>query len=555
MNISVTHEPRLTITPLGGQGEIGLNCQMWSTQKGVVLVDCGLMFPDDLQLGVDVVIPPLDPILEQRDRLLGVVITHGHEDHIGALPWLATVVNGLHIYGSALTLAFIEHKLRERGLLHRVELITVTPKSAITLGDLTFHFFPVSHSIPQGYALAVETPVGRVIHTGDFKLDNTASENMGTNLEQFREFAGKDGVRLLLSDSTNVEVAGHSRPEGVVRETLRDIFAAAEGRVLITLFSSHIERIQSVFEIAREFDRSVVISGRSLSNNIERAQEYGYLKNPPQLYTDQAVPDLTPERLVILATGSQGEPLSALARITTGEHRNLSIQKGDTVIMSSRAIPGNAPAVNRLINQMYKLGARVFHEGVHVTGHAHREELRAMLNAARPRLFVPVHGEFRHMVRHRELAYECGVPSGKALILEDGQPLTLLPENFRLEEKIPAESLLVDGKGVGDVGALVLRERQLLGAAGVVVTSMVLDAHTGELLHGPEMISRGFVFTRRFDHILEDAKCLVLDQLEDRPEDDDLAKLADRIRSSLRGFFRKVMGRDPVVLPIITEIE
>ncbi len=545
----------MTITPLGGLGEIGLNCQMWDSPKGMVLVDCGLMFPDDLQLGVDVVIPPLDPILEQRDRLLGVVITHGHEDHIGALPWLASVVNGLKIYGSPLTLAFIEHKLRERGLMHRVELNTVTPKSVVTLGDFVFRFLPVSHSIPQGYALAVETPVGRILHTGDFKLDNNAPEGMGTRLESFRDFAGKDGVRLLLSDSTNVEVAGHSRPEGVVKEALREIFAAAEGRIVITLFSSHIERIQSVFEIAREFDRAVVISGRSLVNNIERAKDYGYLKNPPQVYTDQAVPELAPERLVILATGSQGEPLSALARITTGEHRQLSIQEGDTVIMSSRAIPGNAPAVNRLINQMYRLGARVFHEGVHATGHAHREELRSMLNAARPQMFVPVHGEFRHMVRHRDLARECGVAAENALILEDGQPLTLFKDGFRLEEKIPAESLLVDGKGVGDVGALVLRERQLLGGAGVVVASIVLDAHTGALLRGPEMISRGFVFTRRFDHILEDAKCLVLDQLENRPENDDATKLGDRIRSSLRGFFRKVMGRDPVVLPVITEID
>ena len=550
------HEPHLTITPLGGLGEIGLNCQLWTTPKGTVLVDCGLMFPDDLQLGVDVVIPPLDPILELRDSLLGVVITHGHEDHIGALPWLAAMMeeSRLKVYGSALTLAFVEHKLRERSLLDRVELITVSPKSDVVLGDLTFRFLPVSHSIPQGYALAVETPVGRVIHTGDFKLDTTASDGTGTNLDLFRQFAGKNGVRLLLSDSTNVEVAGHSRPEGVVKESLRDIFAAAEGRVVITLFSSHIERIQSVCEIAREFDRSVVISGRSLANNIERAKDFGYLRHAPPMYTDQAIPDLPPERLVILATGSQGEPLSALARITSGDHRHLSIQEGDTVIMSSRAIPGNAPAVNRLINQMYRLGARVFHEGVHATGHAHREELRAMLNAARPELFVPVHGEFRHMVRHRDLARECGVRDENALILEDGQPLTLLPKGFRLEEKIPAESLLVDGKGVGDVGASVLRERQLLGDAGVVVASLILD-RDGGLIHGPDIISRGFIFTQQFDHILEDAKDVVLEQLENRSAQDDITRLGERLRSVLRGFFRKTMGRDPIVLPIISQLD
>ena len=547
-------DPFLTITPLGGLGEIGLNCQMWDSPAGMVLVDCGLMFPDDLQLGVDVVIPPLDPILERKERLLGVVLTHGHEDHIGAVPWLVSFIKGLTLYGSPFTLALVEHKLRERGLMDRAELVRVTPRDDIELGDLRFRFLPVSHSIPQGYALAVDSPVGRVIHTGDFKLDNRAIDGRGTNLEQFREFAGKDGARLLLSDSTNVEVAGHSRPEGVVREALRDIFAAAEGRVVITLFSSHIERIQSVFEMAREFDRVVVISGRSLFNNIERAREHGLLQHPPQLYADQAVPDLPPSKVIILATGSQGEPLSALARITMGEHRYLSIQEGDTVIMSSRAIPGNAQAVNRLINQMYKLGARVMHEGVHATGHGHREELRAMLTAVRPDVFVPIHGEFRHMARHRELARECGVAPEHSLMLEDGQPLTLYADSFELGEKIPAESLLVDGKGVGDVGALVLRERQLLGGAGVVVVSLVLDEQTGELLHGPDVVSRGFVFTRRFDHVLEDAKCLVLDQIEERPDNDDITKLGERIRSSMRSFFRKVMGRDPVVLPVIIEL-
>ena len=547
------NEPFLTITPLGGLGEIGLNCQMWETERGMVLVDCGIMFPDDLQLGVDVVIPPLDPILERRDQVLGMILTHGHEDHIGAAPWLLSHIKGLTLYGSPFTLSLVEHKLRERGLMDRAQLVPVTARDDVELGDLRFHFLPVSHSIPQGYALAVESPVGRIIHTGDFKIDNRSIDGMGTDLEAFRKFAGS-GVRLLLSDSTNVEMAGHSQPEGVVKASLRDIFSAAGGRIVLTLFSSHIERIQSVFEMAREFDRAVVISGRSLANNIEKAREHGFLQYPPQLYPDQTVPDLPQDRVVILATGSQGEPWSALTRIVMGEHKQLRIQEGDTVIMSSRAIPGNGQAVNRLINQMYKLGARVMHEGVHATGHGHCEELRAMLIAARPEVFVPMHGEYRHLARHRDLALECGVAPGNALMLDDGQPLTLHRSGFELGAKIPAESLLVDGKGVGDVGALVLRERQLLGTAGVVVVSLVLDAKTGTLLHGPVIVSRGFVFTRRFDHVLDDAKCLVLDQLEDRPENDDIARLGDRIRSSMRSFFRKVMGRDPVVLPVITEI-
>jgi ribonuclease J len=527
---------------------------MWESAAGVVVVDCGLMFPDDLQMGIDAVIPPLEPILACRGRLWGIVLTHGHEDHIGALPWLASMLGGLRVYGSPFTLALLEHKLRERGLADRVGLVRAMPDDAVALGDLRFHFLPVSHSIPQGYGLVVDSPVGCVVHTGDFKLDVPSVGGAGTQPERFRQIAGKDGVRLLLSDSTNVEVAGHSRPEGVVRESLRDIFAAARGRIIITLFSSHIERIRSVFETALEFGRVVVISGRSLVNNIDMARGHGFLPHSPQLYSDQAVPDLPPERLVILATGSQGEPLSALARITTGGHRFLGIREGDTVIMSSRAIAGNAPAVNRLINQMYRQGASVLHEGVHVTGHAQREELRSMLNVLKPELFVPIHGEFRHMARHRDLARECGMDPGRTLLLENGQPLVLYPDRFELEEKMPTDSLLVDGKGVGDVDAPVLRERQLLGGAGVVAVFLVLDAVNGEVLHGPEIVSRGFAFAPEAEPVLESARELIRMQLGSGATDEDTGRLGDRLRSALRGFFRREMGRDPVVLPMIARV-
>ena len=539
----------LTITPLGGLGEIGMNCQMWNTPEGCVLVDCGIMFPDDQQLGVDVVIPPLEPILAQRGRLLGVVLTHGHEDHIGAVPWLVSFIKGLKVYGSPMTLALVEHKLRERGLLDRAELITVTPEHELALGGLRFHFIPVRHSIPQGYALAVDTPVGKVVHTGDFKIDEFPSDGVGTDLPALRSFAGADGVRLLLSDSTNAESEGHTQSEKVVRETFHEIFSEAKGRIVITLFSSHIERIQMVFDMAREFDRAVVVSGRSLVNNIERGRDLGFMRMPPELFTDQTIPDVSPERMVVIATGSQGEPLSALSRIASGEHRQLSIMEGDTVIMSSRVIPGNARAVNRLINQMYRMGADVCHDGtrpVHVSGHGRRDELRTMLDAVRPKFFVPIHGEYRHLIQHRDLARDWGIAPERTFILDDGEPLTLLPDTIRLEEKIPADSILVDGKGVGDVGNLVLRERQLLGGDGVVVVVLVLDEETGEVIHGPDMISKGFVFEQQFSHLLEDAKCLVLDHLETSPRLG-IPRLGDRIRSSLRSFFRKVVGRDPVV--------
>lgn len=544
------------ITPLGGLGEIGLNCQLWETEENSVLVDCGLMFPDEQQLGIDMVIPPLDPILAQGHKLSGVVLTHGHEDHIGAVPWLVTFMKGLKIYGSPLTLALVEHKLRERSLLEHAELLPVSPRQDLQLGSLEFRFIPVSHSIPQGYALAVRTPVGKVVHTGDFKLDPSPMDGVGTDLAALRQFAGRQGVRLLLSDSTNAEVGGATPSENLVRESFRDIFAQAEGRIVITLFSSHFERIQMVFDMARTFNRAVLISGRSLLNNIERGRDLNFLRMPPELFADQTVPDLPPERVVILATGSQGEPLSALSRIAMGGHRQLSLQKGDTVIMSSRVIPGNARAVNRLVNQMYRMGANVYHDGVrnvHVSGHGRREDLKTMIATVRPKFFVPVHGEYRHLVQHRELAVDCGVTPERAILLEDGSPLTLLPRSIRLEEKVPVESILVDGKGVGDVGDLVLRERQLLGGDGVVVAVIVLDEQTGSLLRGPTIISKGFVFEQRYTHLLEEAKQLVLKCLEEKNHQD-IQRLADRIRSSLRVFFRKGVGRDPIVVPVINEV-
>ena len=445
----------LTITPLGGLGEIGMNCQMWNTPEGCVLVDCGIMFPDDQQLGVDVVIPPLEPILAQRGRLLGVVLTHGHEDHIGAVPWLVSFIKGLKVYGSPMTLALVEHKLRERGLLDRAELITVTPEHELALGGLRFHFIPVSHSIPQGYALAVDTPVGKVVHTGDFKIDEFPSDGVGTDLPALRSFAGADGVRLLLSDSTNAESEGHTQSEKVVRETFHEIFSEAKGRIVITLFSSHIERIQMVFDMAREFDRAVVVSGRSLVNNIERGRDLGFMRMPPELFTDQTIPDVSPERMVVIATGSQGEPLSALSRIASGEHRQLSIMEGDTVIMSSRVIPGNARAVNRLINQMYRMGADVCHDGtrpVHVSGHGRRDELRTMLDAVRPKFFVPIHGEYRHLIQHRDLARDWGIAPERTFILDDGEPLTLLPDTIRLEDEDPRRFHSCGRQGRGRCG-------------------------------------------------------------------------------------------------------
>ena len=546
----------VTITPLGGLGEIGMNCMVWSTRNSKVVVDCGLMFPSDYHLGVDVVIPRFDYILEHREEVRGIVLTHGHEDHIGALPWLMPHLR-VPIYGSPFTLALVEHKLRERGLLERAKLVEVGPSAPLVLGDMTFHFFPVCHSIIDGYALGAETPAGKIVHTGDFKIDPNPLEGPGTDLGQFRKFVGKEGAALLLSDSTNVEREGRSLSEREVLANLRHLFFQAPGRIIVTLVSSHIQRIQEVFDCADETGRTVVVGGRSLINNIGMAQELGRLRPPKNLYTDAATaPPLDDNKAVLLVTGSQGEPLSALSRIATGGHRNLSIHEGDMVIMSSRLIPGNTMAVNTLVNNLYRLGAEVYFDKehpVHASGHAQQKELADMIRACRPRCFVPVHGEYRHLVKHVRLAAKCGVSELNTAIVEDGQPFTVTPGGIAMEEPILAQSILVDGKGVGDVGQVVLKERHILGGEGMVVVVMVLDESTWSILQGPEIFSKGFVFEQQYDHVLEDAKCLVLDAIEGH-EPGDLVKLQERIRTSLRRFFRKILDRDPVVVPVITAV-
>lgn len=557
MDAAMSDAQFLTITPLGGLGEIGLNCQLWETAGGVVMIDCGLMFPDDVHLGVDVVIPHFGAVSAVKEKLLGIVLTHGHEDHIGALPWIVPELKGTRIYGSRFTLALVEHKLRERELLDWVELCPVDATTQLRLGDLVFHFFPVCHSIPEGFGLGVETPVGRVVHSGDFKIDPHPLDGPGTDLDLFRNFSGAEGARLLLSDSTNVMREGHSLSEREVKDSLDRIFSTAEGRLVITLFSSHIQRIQEVFDLAHEHGRTVVISGKSLANNIEMARDLGIAKLPPAFFNaHNGVPDLPDDRLVLLVTGAQGEPLSALSRMVYGGHRQLDIHRGDTVIMSSRMIPGNAKAISKLINEMYRMGAEVFYESVHAihaSGHAQRDELRAMIHAVRPQMFVPVHGEYQHLVKHGRLAASCGVVAENVIVLEDGQPLTLLPDRFRLEARVPVECTLVDGKGVGDVGYAVLKERRILGDEGMVIVVLVLDSVTGSVLHGPNILSMGFVFEQYYSHLLEDAKCLVLDEIEMmRPGQ--LDRMQEGIRTALRQFFRRVLERDPVVVPIISEV-
>lgn len=545
----------LTLSPLGGLGEIGMNCMLYETGKALAMVDCGLMFPDDALYGVDVVIPCFDSVLENKEKLKGIVLTHGHEDHIGALPWLLQHVD-VPVYGSEFTLGLVENKLREHNLDRYADLRPVTASDIVVMDDLKFHFFPVCHSIIEGYGLGIETPVGRVVHTGDFKIDRNPLDGHATDLKAFRRFSAP-GVNLMLSDSTNVERDGFSLTEREIKSSLREVFNKARGRILVSLFSSHIQRIQEVFDIAEACNRKVAVSGRSLVRNIEFAREMGHLRVPSSTYLSiDAVDDYPDERIVMLVTGSQGEPLAALSRMASDEHRQLNVHEGDLVLLSSRFIPGNVKAITKVINNLYRLGAEVVYEkvkGIHASGHAHSEELRIMFETVKPKYFIPVHGEYRHLVKHRRLALECGVLPERALVVENGQPVTFFKDGIRLERPIDAAHILVDGKGVGDVGQTVLKERQLLAGQGIMIVLLVVDEASGEISIGPDIVTKGFVFEQQYAHFIEDAKCIVLDVFENIPPGE-TKRLKERIRSALRRFFRKILDRDPVVVPLVITI-
>jgi ribonuclease J len=548
----------LKVIPLGGLGAIGKNMLVLEYDDAILVIDTGLMFPDDEMLGIDLVLPDFTYVVENRERLLGIVLTHGHEDHVGALPYLLKEVEA-PVYGTRLTLGLLNAKLGEHGLQGKVSLHEISPGKNLRLGPFGLEFLEVSHSIPDGVGLGIRTPVGTVVHTGDFKLDQTPIDGRATAMQRFAEL-GSEGVLLLLSDSTNADNLGYTGPECSVGQRLESIFALAKGRIIIASFASHIHRIQQVMDTAARHGRSLAVIGRSMVKNINIAQNLGYLTVPEGLLIKpHDIGLLPPECVVVLCTGSQGEPLSALARIASRDHPSVDIQKGDTVIMSARPVPGNETSVYRTIDRLFAAGARVIYEsaaGVHVSGHASTEELKVMLNLVRPKFFMPVHGEHRHLYFHAELARAVGIPDDNIFLLENGDVLELTEDEAVVTGRVQAGMILVDGFAMGDFHDLILRDRQHLASDGLVMVVVARSSQDGKMVGEPEVIFRGIAHAGGLEELSEQAKKLISECLStgEMQQVTDLGLVKNHVHDVLQKFLRKEANRRPMILPVIVEV-
>lgn len=548
----------LKIVPLGGLGEIGLNMMVFEYAETMVIVDAGLMFPEDYMLGVDIVIPDLDYIRRNAAKVCGIVLTHAHEDHIGALPYLLREVN-TPVYGTPFTLGIVRHKLQERDMLQTTSLNEVSSAAPLRLGAFELEFIDVCHSVVGGIGVAFRTPLGIVIHTGDFKISHGAVGGMRTDVNKFARL-GQEGVLALLSDSTNVEKEGYTISDREIGETLSKIINHSEGRVIVALFASSIGRIQQVVDIARRLGSKVVIDGKSIEISVGIAKQLGYLTLPPEMEIGiEEINEHPDDEVIIITTGSQGEPMSALARMATGAHKHIKVKNGDTVILSSKFIPGNEKAIAGIINNLYRRGADVIYEKIsmiHVSGHAFQEELKLMISLTRPRYFIPIHGEYRHLILHSRLAQQAGIPKERILLAENGQMIGFDQEGGRILGDVFTGRVLIDGKGIGDVGRSVLKQRRILSEEGLVVVNMAFDEETGIIVYGPEIVSRGFVFETETGHLLEDAKCVILEIVDEvSPENPNrLATIRSMVQMALRQYFNFTIKRRPVILPFILEI-
>ncbi len=548
----------IKIIPLGGLGEIGCNMMVLETGEDIFVIDAGLMFPEEYMLGIDFVIPDFTYLMERKEKVRAILLTHGHEDHIGALPFLLKEIN-VPIYGTAFTLALVDRKLQEYELETPPRLRKIKPRDVLKINDLTFEFIGVNHSIAQGVGIAIETPFGIIVHTGDFKIDQTPLGDRMIDLNRFAEY-GEKGVRFMMSDSTNADYVGFSLSEQTVKHRLEAILADTSGRVIITVFASNIRRMQGILESSHKLGRKVALIGRSIVDNIESASQLGILSVPDNLLIDyRDIDSYPPEKITMITTGSQGEPYSALSLMATNAHKYIEIQPGDTVIFSSRFIPGNERAITRIINQLYRKGAEVVYEqvkNVHTSGHAYQEELKMMLNLIKPDYFMPVHGEVRLLAKHINLARSMGMGDESLILAEDGDVIHITPDTIKKEGRAPVGKVFIDGKGVGDVGTLVLRDRKHLSEDGLVVILSVLDGENGEMVSEPNLISRGFIFEDFHQDMLQEAKDLVkttiLNANADRRKD--AGELQNEIARVLKRFFNARLKRRPMILPLVLEM-
>lgn len=553
-------KPELRIIPLGGLNEIGKNTTVFECGDDMFLLDCGAMFPDGELFGVDLVIPDFTYLLANKDKLRGIFITHGHEDHIGSLPYLLRQLN-VPIYSTPLGLGLIGNKLAEHGLKASAKMNTLVPKQAVTVGCMKVTPIRVNHSIPDAVALAIETPAGTVIHTGDFKIDFTPVTDEIIDLTTFGEF-GRKGVLAMLSDSTNAERPGFSRSERSVGESFANLFVKAGGkRIIIATFASNLQRIQQIIDMAVKYKRKVAISGRSMVNNTAMAFELGYLHAPDGIIVDiDQVGRIRPEDLVIVTTGSQGETLSALSRMAGGSHRNVRVDSNDFIIISASPIPGNEKMVTKVINGLMRLGAEVIYESmydIHTSGHAYQEEQKLLLSLVKPKFFIPAHGEYKHLRKHANTAMGVGIPEKNIVIADIGDVITLTEDSINVTDTVPAGRVLVDGLGVGDVGSVVLRDRRHLSEDGLIIASLAVDGLTGSLISGPEIVSRGFVYMKEAEGLINEAKELVKDVVA-KHEGPGRRHSAEELRGAVRDALSTLMyrrtRRSPMILPVILEV-
>ncbi|HEX7594046.1 MAG TPA: ribonuclease J [Anaerolineae bacterium] len=548
-------KPKLRIIPLGGAGEIGKNMTVIEYADAILVVDAGLMFPESDMLGVDIVIPDISYLLERKERVRGIVITHGHEDHIGGLPYVLPRLN-VPIYATTLTRGLIEVKLKSHKLLKDATLHTLQTHDTIQLDPFTIETFHVSHSIPDGIGLAITTPAGIIVHTGDFKFDPSPVDGQLTDFAKLAELGGR-GVLVLLSDSTNADSLGYTPSESTITESFVRVFATAEGRVIVATFASNISRVQQVIDTATRFNRKVAIVGRSMQDNVKMAMELGYLRVPEEtLIRADQMREHASNEIAVICTGGQGEPTSALVRMANHDHRQVTLTPGDTVILSSTAIPGNEELINRTLNNLFRAGAIVYYDklmDVHVSGHASQEEEKLMLNLVRPKYFIPIHGEYRHLALHARLAQSIGIPAGNAFIIENGAIVEFDEHgNARVApETAPASDVLVDGIGIGDVGTTVLRERHHLSEDGFLVALVTLDAHTGEIVFGPEIITHGFVYAEVAEDLIAGAKAEITNALKKGGRG---TALSAKLKDVLSQYLYQKTHRRPMVIPVVTEI-